>query len=107
MLSERFVTAHYAPLSLGQLLDGIGYLGATPAVEEIPEGTFVYPPDMDHHTRLLLGETACLFAKTAGDVISTFDTMKDFQGWWPTANENIQSSKSGVHFGHYVAAVHD
>ena len=107
MLSERFVTAHHAPLSSGQLLDDIGYLGATPAVKEILKGTYVYPPDMDHHTRLLLEEAACLFAKTAGDVISIFVTTKDFQDWWLTANGNIQSLKLGAHFGHYVAAAHD
>ena len=32
MLSEQFETAHHAPLSLGQLVDDIGYLGAKPAV---------------------------------------------------------------------------
>ena len=107
ILSERFVTSQHAPLSSGQLLDDIGYLGATPAVKEILEGTYAYPPEMNHHTRLLLEEAACLFAKTAGDMISIFVTTKDFQDWWLTANENIWSSKSGAHFGHYVVAAHE
>ena len=93
MLSEQFVTAYHAPLSSGQLLGDIGYLGAKPAVKELLEDTSVYPPGMDHHTRLLLEEAACLFAKPAGDAIATFVTTKDFQDWWLTANENIQSSK--------------
>ena len=28
----------------------------------------------------------------------------DFQSYWQHANEDIQSSKSGCHFGHYKAA---
>ena len=74
LLSERFET-----VSLGKLLGDIGYLGATPMVKEILEGMYVYPPDMDKHTRLLLEEAACLFAKTVGDVIATFITANDFQ----------------------------
>ena len=45
--------------------------------------------------------------KRAGDDISTCVTTKDFQDWWLTANENIQSYKLGAHFGHYVADAHD
>ena len=41
MLSDRFETAHHAPISLGKLLDDIGFLGATPVVKEILEGTYV------------------------------------------------------------------
>ena len=51
------------PISSGKLLDDTGYLGATPAVKEILEGTYVYPPGMDKHTRLSLEEAALLFAK--------------------------------------------
>ena len=94
------------PISSGKLLDDTGYLGATPAVKEILEGTYVYPPGMDKYTRLMLGEVARLFVKTAGDTIATFVTTKDFQDWWLTANESIQSSTSGTHFGHYKAEAH-
>ena len=107
MLSEHFETSHHAPLSSGKLLDDVGYLGATPEVKEILEGTYIYLLDMDKHTHLLLEEAACLFVKTAGDVIVSFVTMKDLQDWWLTANKNIQSSKSGAHFGHYKVAAHD
>ena len=83
-------------ISSEKLLHDVGYLGETPAVKEILEGTYVYPPGMDKYTRLMLGEVARLFAKTAGDAIATFVTTKDFQDWWLTANGNIQLSKSGA-----------
>ena len=88
LLSEHFETSHHAPLSSGKLLDDVGYLGATPEVKEILEGTYIYLLDMDKHTHLLLEEAACLFVKTAGDIIASFVTMKDFQDWWLTVNEN-------------------
>jgi hypothetical protein len=33
-----------------------------------------------------------------------FVSTTDFQSYWQQANEDIQSSKSGCHFGHYKAA---
>ena len=51
VLSKRFEAAHHDTINSGKLLDDIGYLGATPpAVEEISEGKYVFPPDMDTHT---------------------------------------------------------
>ena len=107
MLSDRFETAYHAPISSWKLLDDIGFLGATPVVKQILEGTYVYPLGMDNHIRLLLEEVIPLFARTAVGVIASFVTTKDFQDWWLTVNENIQSSKSGAHFGHYKAAAHN
>ena len=65
MLSDQFETAHHAPISSGKFLDDIGFLGAMPAVKEIPEGTYVYPPGMDKHTHLLMEEAARLFVKNS------------------------------------------
>ena len=106
VLSDRLEKAHNVPISLGKFLNDIGFLGATPGVKQILEGTYVYPLGMDKHTRLLLEEAALISAKTVGGVIATFVTTKDFQDWWLTADENIQSSKSGAHFGHYKAEAH-
>ena len=48
-------------------------------MKEILEGTHIFPPDMEKHTRLSLQEAARIFAKTAEDVIATFVTTKVFQ----------------------------
>ena len=90
MLGNNFEVAHHVHISL---VDDIGFLGATPAVEDILEGPYVFPPDRDKHTHILLEEAVRIFAKTVEDVISTFVTTKDFQDWWLTADENIQLSK--------------
>ncbi len=36
-----------------------------------------------------------------------FASTTDSQSYWQHANEDIQSSKSGCHFGHYKAASFD
>ena len=41
-------------------------------------------------------------------MVATHVKRRDFQSWWKTADENVSSSKSGAHFGHYkVAAFND
>ena len=59
------------------------------------------------HTHKLLEEAARIFAKTAEDMIVTFVTTKDFQDWWLTVDENIQSSRPGAHFGHYKSVAYN
>ena len=49
-------------------------------------------------------EAAAIFSKTAESMITTFITHRYFQTWWLTSREDIQSSKSGTHFGHYKTA---
>jgi len=52
-LEKRFRLATSAPCSSGQLFDDVGYLGAE-AAQQILEGTYVFPPDTDRFTMLLL-----------------------------------------------------
>ena len=101
VLSDSFEAAYHITINVGKLLDDIGFLGATPALKKILEGTYIVLLDMEKHTRLLFEETARIFAKTVEDIIATFVTTKDFHDWLLTADENIQSSKLGAHFRHY------
>ncbi len=41
---------------------------------------------------------------TVDGKVMDFVSTTDFQSYWRHANEDIQSSKSGCHFGHYKAA---
>ena len=54
-----------------------------------------------------MDEATLIFKQTSEDLVSTFVTTNDFQSWWLTADEDIQSSKSGCHFSHYKAAAHN
>ena len=53
-LSERFRLAFTAQCYSGQLFDDIGFVGDTECARQILEGTYVFPPDTDPATRLLL-----------------------------------------------------
>ena len=61
-LAERFRLAFTAPICSGKLFDDIGFLGDTEAVEKILLGTYVFPPNCDPATRLLLEEAHFTFA---------------------------------------------
>jgi len=106
-LTERFTQAHSAPITSGQLLEDVGILADTPATGQILRDEYEYPADVDPATKSLLQEASKIFAETAEDGVATFVTSKDYKDWWLTADEDIQSSKSGIHFGHYKAAAYN
>jgi hypothetical protein len=107
-LKERFQIAMHAPILQDErLLNDFGYLGNTEATRQVLEGTYVFPDEMDDHTKLLLEEAHHIFHKMADDEIRNFVGTDDFQYFWQHANELIQSSESGAHFGHYKAASFD
>jgi hypothetical protein len=62
---------------------------------------------MDTHTKLLLQEARHIFHRLLKEEVVDFVSTTDFQSYWQHANEDIQSSKSGCHFGHYKAANFD
>jgi hypothetical protein len=62
---------------------------------------------MDTHTKLLLQEARHIFHRLSTEEVVDFVSTTDFQSYWKHANEDIQSSKSGCHFGHYKATSFD
>ena len=103
-LTERFTQGHSAPINSGQLLEDVGILADTPAAGQILRDEYEYPTEVDPAMKILLQEAAKIFKATAEEGVTTFVTSKDYKDWWLTADEDIQSSKSGIHFGHYKAA---
>jgi hypothetical protein len=63
---------------------------------------------MDPATKLILEETGKLGIKLVNGkgnkIINTPDELKQF---WRRVNEITSSSMSGVHYGHYKAAIQD
>lgn len=106
-LAERFRLAFAAPSYGGKLFDDLGFMGDTAAAQQILEGTYVYPPDTDPATRLLLEEAAVTYSKLSREDVASYVTVEDFQWYWKHANERVSSSYSGLHMGHYIAAAYD
>jgi len=62
---------------------------------------------MERYTKLLLQESKHIFKSTSDKDVKDFVNTSDFQDYWQHAKEDIQSSESGIHFGHYKAASFD
>jgi hypothetical protein len=62
---------------------------------------------MDTHTKLLLQEAQHILHRFSKEEVLDFVLTTDFQTYWQHANEDIQSSDSRCHFGHYKAASFD
>ena len=107
-MQTRFRLARVAPICTHeQLHRDFGFLGDSEAVRQVLEGRYQFPPDIDKYTKLLLEEAHHLFARMSVEEVSDFVTTEDFQEFWSRANEDIQSSESKIHFGHYKAISRD
>jgi len=75
---NHFCLAYTAPSCSGQLYNNIGFLGDTEQVQQILEGTYVFPDNTDPATKLLLEEASITYAKMSAEEVSTFVTVEDF-----------------------------
>ncbi len=93
-----------APCHRGTFFKEVGHLVDGPISQQILEGTYVYPQDLDPATHLLFEEDANTYAILSPHKIATYVTPDNFQHFWHTAREQTGSSFSSLHFGHYKAA---
>ena len=82
-IGERYRLAYSAPImSNAKLLQDVGFTGDGPAVQEILEGTYNFPPETDEYTKLLCTEAAVLFCSLGGDGVADWVRDSDFQHFW-------------------------
>jgi hypothetical protein len=103
-LTKRFQSVLVAQCHQGTFYKDIGHLADGPVTQQILEGTYVYPSDLDPFTRLLFEEATATYAALSPTEVVTYMTVDDFQHFWQTARERTGSSYSGLHFSHYIAA---
>ncbi len=107
-ISRQYKTAQGAPIIQDSCLhQDFGYLADTEAADRVLRGTYDYPANMDSYTKLLLQDAHHIFSRMSKEEGIDFVTTTDFQQFWLNADKEIQSSKSGIHFGHYKAAARD
>ncbi len=87
-----------------RLHSNFGFLANTVLADQVLQGSYIYPKNMDTHTKLLLQEARHIFHRLSNEEVVDFVLTTDLYSYWQHANEDIQSSKSGCHFGHYQAA---
>jgi hypothetical protein len=61
--------------------------------------------DLDPATRLLFEEASVTYAALLPLEVATYVTVEDYQYFWQRAHECTGSLYSGLHFGHYKAAL--
>ncbi len=104
ILLERFQSALVAPCHWGTFFEDVGHLVKGPVSQQILEGTYAYPQDLDPATWLLFEEASHTYASLSPREIAMYVIPEDFQHFWQTAREHTGSPFSGLHFRHYKTA---
>jgi hypothetical protein len=95
--------AEEAPVCQGQLRKDLGYNAVSSTAQAILDGTYAYPETFDEATKELCREFALIRQIVPKDSVGIKIMKEDHRGQWRTAQEETSSSKSGMHFGHYMA----
>ena len=104
----RFSLAHSAPIMTTLLGERLRYLSDKALARSIIAGTYDIPSDIDPATKLILEEIGKLGMKIVnGEGSEIIITPEDFKRFWKRVKEFTSSSMSGVHYGHYKAAIQD
>jgi hypothetical protein len=81
-LAERFQSALIAPCHCGKFFEDAGHLADGPVAQQILEGTYKYPQDLNPATRLLFEEATATYASLSPTAIATYVMPEDFQHFW-------------------------
>ena len=106
-IRDRYQLGLRSPFNRGQLGQDVGQQGEGPVVQQILDGTYQFPPDTPPEVEALLQEAATLYEATKDVPFNLQITAEEFQYWWTHCRADTQSSKSGIHYDHYVCAAHD
>jgi hypothetical protein len=107
-IKTRYRVAWGAPiLQDARLHSDFRFLANTVLADQVLQGSYIHPENMDTHTKLLLQEAQHIFHRLSKEEVVDFVLTTDFQSYWQHANEDIQSYKSRCHFRHYKAASFD
>jgi hypothetical protein len=102
----RFSLAHSAPNMNTLLGERLRYLSDETLARSIIMGTYNIPAEMDPATKLILEEIGKLGTKLVNGERNKIIIMpEDFKHFWQKVNKFTSSSMSGVHYGHYKAAI--
>ena len=89
------------------LFNLLGPLGLSRASEEILQGTFQPPDNIDEETKNVIRHMKMNEDIIQNGPIRNGCTTTEFQKFWKTSREKVSSSISGIHNGHYISAAKD
>jgi hypothetical protein len=100
---KRYTLSGEAPICNGKLFNQFGYTGNTPASKAVLNGTYQAPVGTDTATSDLFAEIAAIQKTVPENSVSIIISSEQWKQYWTTVNKETSSSKSGIHFGHYIA----
>ncbi len=104
----RFSLAHSTPIMSTLLGKRLRYLKDEELARSIITGTYDIPTNLDAATTLILKEIGKMGLKIMnGEGKEITITPEEFIQFWKKVGEFTSSSSSGVHYGHYKAAIQD
>jgi hypothetical protein len=82
-INTWYKVAQGAPILQDARLHGnFGFLANTVLAEQVLQGSYVYPKNMDTHTKLLLQEARHIFHRLLKEEVLDFVSTTDFQSYW-------------------------
>lgn len=103
---RRYSQTFDTPFLRQPMVDLIGYLADTPTAQEILDGTFCPPEELDYGTAQLLHQLIKPDQVDNKD-ISDYIATTDFQHFWQHSRRSTQSSPHGPNFTDYIAGSFD
>ena len=103
----RFTQSHGTPLTVEPMRSALGLLADTEIAQDILNGTWEPPDEVDVYTKLLLKEMKVPDALREAPPMDYQVSVGDHTRGWNKQKERISSAPSGLHFGHYKAGVED
>ncbi len=102
----RFRLTEAAPICLDPTLrEAFVYNATTKTAQAILAGTYQYPPNFDQATKEICEEYSHTCLMIPQDSVCTHLSKEDWQRQWKGRWESTSSSKSGLHFSHYIAGI--
>jgi hypothetical protein len=102
---KRLYLAKEAPICQGQLRSDFGYNAATQVAVDILEGKYAFPENFDQATQELCEECALICKIIPKNSVKIKMSKEDYIAHWKRAKEETSLSRSGLHFGHYMAGI--
>ena len=100
--TRRFSQTASTPLMHSDFVTQVGYHAELPGADQILEGTFVPPPDMDPYAVQFL-EQLKMQEQVQGETILKAITTKEYKESWKHMKPNTSSSPFGPTFVDYIA----
>jgi hypothetical protein len=99
---KRYTLAGEAPICNRELFNQSRYTANTPASKAVLDGTYKVPAGTDTATTALFEEIAAIRKKVPQNSVSIIINPEQWKQYWRAVKKETSSSKSGIHFGHYI-----